>query len=83
MTINNNFFSNKNGVNIEKWEIEPLVLRPEEVAEILRISKSQVYTLCREGEIPAFYIGRNLRIPSRDFSEWLDSQYSGLVSHAE
>jgi excisionase family DNA binding protein len=54
--------------------------KPDEVAQILRISPSQVYTLCREGVIPALYIGRNLRIPNEDFNRWLRSQFPGNFS---
>lgn len=53
------------------------VYKPEQIAHILQISKSQVYTLCREGVIPAIYIGRNLRIPNEDFSRWLRAQFPG------
>lgn len=58
-------------------ENQMLVYQPDEVAAILKISKSQVYTLCREGVIPAIYIGRNLRIPNEDFSRWLRAQFPG------
>ena len=58
-------------------ENEYFLYKPEEIAHILRISKSQVYTLCREGVIPSFYIGRNLRIPYEDFSKWLRAQFPG------
>lgn len=33
-------------------------LRPEEVAEVLNVSESQVYTLMRDGELEAVKIGR-------------------------
>lgn len=61
-------------------DINNLLFKPEEIAQILRISKSQVYTLCREGTIPAIYIGRNLRIPNEDFNRWLRSQFPGNFS---
>lgn len=50
------------------------LLTAQEVANILKLSKSQVYTLCREGAIPSIYIGRNLRIPSQEFYKWLKNQ---------
>lgn len=50
--------------------------KPEEVAQILRISISQVYTLCREGVIPSFKLGRNTRISGEDLMNWLKSQSS-------
>ena len=33
-------------------------LRPEEVAEVLNVTESQVYTLMRDGELEAVKIGR-------------------------
>ena len=53
-----------------------VVYKPEEIAEILRISLSQVYTLCREGVIPSFNIGRNIRISGEELALWLKSQSS-------
>lgn len=48
--------------------------KPDEVAQILRISLSQVYTLCREGVIPSFKLGRNTRISSEDLMNWLKAE---------
>lgn len=53
-----------------------LLYKPEEIAEILRISLSQVYTLCREGVIPSFKLGRNTRISGEELENWLKSQSS-------
>lgn len=36
----------------------PQMMRPEEVARVLKITVSQVYTLMRSGELPAIKIGR-------------------------
>lgn len=36
----------------------PRFLRPEEVAKILNVTVSQVYTLMRTGQLPAVKIGR-------------------------
>jgi excisionase family DNA binding protein len=36
----------------------PRFLRPEEVAEVLNVTVSQVYTLMRTGQLPAVKIGR-------------------------
>lgn len=41
-------------------------LTPEEVAEILKIKKHTVYQLVKRGDLPAFRIGRKLRINPRD-----------------
>ncbi len=36
----------------------PRFLRPDEVATVLNVSVSQVYTLMRSGQLPAVKIGR-------------------------
>jgi len=36
----------------------PRFLRPDEVADVLSVSVSQVYTLMRSGQLPAVKIGR-------------------------
>jgi len=36
----------------------PRFLRPEEVAKVLNVTVSQVYTLMRTGQLPAVKIGR-------------------------
>ena len=43
-----------------------------EVAEILKISKSQAYRLVQHGEIPCIRIGKkSVRIAESDLQEWL------------
>ena len=59
---------------MQKGMREVLFYKPEEISSVLRLSLSQVYTLCREGTIPSFYIGRNLRIPYDEFHQWLEDQ---------
>lgn len=41
-------------------------LTPEEVAEILKIKKHTVYELVKRGDIPAFRVGRKIRINPED-----------------
>jgi len=43
---------------------------PEEVAEILRISKFTVYELIKRGELIAYHIGRKVRIESADIESY-------------
>lgn len=49
---------------------EPIMLRPREVAELLRLSRSEVYRLIERGTIPAVRIGRSVRVPRR----WVEAQ---------
>ena len=39
-------------------ELPPPLLKPSEVAAVLNVTVSQVYTLMRSGELPALKIGR-------------------------
>lgn len=52
------------------------IYKPEQIAQILQISLSQVYTLCREGVLPSFKLGRNTRISGEELELWLKSQSS-------
>ena len=55
-------------------DTEPLVLRVEQVAELLSCSKSQVYTLIRAGEIPSVRLGKSgVRVPKAQLIAWINS----------
>ncbi len=41
----------------------PEVMRPEEVAAALRVNRSVVYAMCREGQIPNVKIGSRIYVP--------------------
>ena len=48
-------------------------LRLEDVMEILDISRTKAYRLCREGKIPgAFQVGRTWRVHRDVFESWLE-----------
>lgn len=49
-------------------------LTPLEVAEILKITKNTVYELVKRGEIPAYKVGRKLRIDKEDVQNYINSQ---------
>lgn len=49
-------------------------LTPLEVAEILKITKNTVYELVKRGEIPAYKVGRKLRIDKEDVENYINSQ---------
>lgn len=54
-------------------------LTPLEVAEILKITKNTVYELIKRGEIPAYKVGKKLRIDKEDIENYINSQ-KGIVS---
>ena len=43
-----------------------------EVAELLNISRSKAYELCREDHFKVVRIGTTVRISRKSFDEWLD-----------
>ena len=46
--------------------MEKLLLRPEEVAESLGISRSKVYELIASDDLPSICVGQRLRVPAAD-----------------
>mgnify|MGYP001771049981 CR=1 FL=1 len=47
------------------------LLRPEEAAQFLKISRATLYVLMERGQIPSVRIGRARRIPSEVLKKWL------------
>jgi putative molybdopterin biosynthesis protein len=47
-------------------------LTAEEVAQILKIAKNTVYELVKRGELPAYKVGRKLRINSKDLDYYMN-----------
>jgi excisionase family DNA binding protein len=50
------------------------VLTVEELSVYLKIPKSTLYKLVREGKIPAQKVGRHLRFLRESIDEWLKRQ---------
>jgi excisionase family DNA binding protein len=55
-------------------EPDRLLLRPDEAAVALGISRSRVYELVAEGAIPAIRLGGSIRIPVLQLQQWVASQ---------
>lgn len=49
----------------------PLVLRVADVAHLLQVSESAVYTLIASGELPSLRVGRSVRVPRAALEEWI------------
>jgi len=45
-----------------------------EIAEILQISKSKAYELCKQNLFRTVNIGRSVRISKESFDKWLNEQ---------
>ena len=52
----------------------PLTLNAREAAEVLRISKSNVYELAQSESFPAIRIGKRVVIPRDKLIQWMNSQ---------
>lgn len=53
------------------------MLKPQEVADRLRISRRHVYDLIQEGEIPAVRVGNVWRIPESVMEQRFREQWQG------
>ncbi len=54
--------------------MDKLLLRPREVTELLGLSRSRVYELLYQRQLPSVRIGRSIRIPVRALNEWVEQQ---------
>jgi len=61
--------------------LPPPLLKPDEVASVLNVTVSQVYTLMRSGELPALKIGR--KGVWRVSREALETYLAALTAEAE
>jgi excisionase family DNA binding protein len=43
--------------------MKPIFAKPAEAADLLRISRAQVYVLIKRGDLPSTKVGAELRIP--------------------
>jgi excisionase family DNA binding protein len=50
---------------------ESLLVRIEEAAKLLDLSRRQVRHLVRDGELPGFRVGRDFRLPRLGLEEWI------------
>ena len=55
-------------------------LTPIEVAELLKITKNTVYEIIKRGELPAYKVGKKLRIDKEDIDNYIKNQKKGKSS---
>lgn len=64
--------------------MESLLLRVDEVAQLLKIGRTRTFELIASGELPVVRIGRAVRVPRDDLERWLRSRTTGgLTSEVE
>lgn len=61
---------------IERGQVvpEPLLLRVEEAARMLSLSRTTVYLLLESGQLPSIKCGTARRIPRTALDEWIARQ---------
>ena len=63
---------------------EPLLLRPVEAARLLGIGRSKLFEMLARNELPVVRMGRCVRIPSKQLTDWLTQslQVEDAARHA-
>lgn len=54
--------------------METRLLKSEEVAEILQVSKAHAYVLMKRGEIPSVRIGKIVRVRLEDLERYISEK---------
>lgn len=56
----------------------PLLLTPEEVADVLRVGRTKVYSLIQRGELRSVRIGKSRRIPYSALEAFVEGRLAGV-----
>jgi len=57
-----------------------LLLRPEEGAEAIGVSRARFYELLAEGRIKSIKIGRSRRIPIAEINSWIAAELAAQTT---
>lgn len=61
--------------NYEKQAVsEKRTYSVQEIADILQISRSMAYNLCKQSLFKTVKVGKYVRVSKPSFDEWLDTQ---------
>ena len=60
--------------------MDQVLLRAEEVAQVLNIGRSKAYELMASGQLPVMRIGRSVRVPAKGFQEWLETRLDATTA---
>jgi excisionase family DNA binding protein len=50
------------------------ILTAQDIAKILKVSRSTAYEIMERNDFPTIRIGRNKRVMSHEFMTWLEAQ---------
>jgi excisionase family DNA binding protein len=59
------------------------LLRPSEVAEVLKISKGLAYRLLQQGQIPTIRFNRTVRVRQADLEAFINRSSSNKLQESE
>jgi putative molybdopterin biosynthesis protein len=59
---------------------EDISYTTDEIAKLLKISKLTVYDLIKKGELPAYRVGRQMRVDAKDLNQYKTNAKSGSYS---
>jgi excisionase family DNA binding protein len=59
---------------MKETNMQRLLYRPREVADITGMALSYVYRLIASGELPSLRHGRLVRVPADKLRDWIDSK---------
>jgi excisionase family DNA binding protein len=58
--------------------METLLLRPEEVRQVLGLGRATVYQMIAAGELPSVHVGRAVRVPREGLERWVRENTQGV-----
>jgi excisionase family DNA binding protein len=64
----------------EQTTIEPLLLTARQAAKVLNVCEKTLWTLTKNGDIPAVRIGRAVRYDPADLRAWIERAKSAKAS---
>ena len=54
--------------------MDRLLLRPQEAAEMLGVSRAKLYELLADGTLPKVRLGGSVRVPALALRRWVDKK---------
>ena len=59
--------------------MDRLLLRPQEAAEALGVSRSKAYELIANRTIPSIKVGGSVRVPAGSLRQWIEQQVGAIA----
>ena len=65
---------------ITSFEQLPFMLRADDVAKILGVSRANAYVIMHSKGFPKLQIGKRIMVTKDKLQEWIDAKSGGLIS---